>query len=248
MAHTGIATQGFECVGMTTDQDVMYLPGDPGVTFTRGDSVTFSNGVLVSATAGVAPMFTVLETVTCPAATVAAPRANDVNKVENASADNCLVQVKPLVSAGWPIHRVTFAQQHDDDVAAYTAATPSLTLTVSPGADNDTNGAIIYVYEGPGAGEILIGADYTHTSLVLTTHRIPNTALTTDSKVIVLEGEGGGVGGIPFFGRVDSGSTSTIDVNDGYDDGDWLLYFDWHQAAGLMKDLQLLVIPARAMF
>jgi len=248
MALTGVTTQGFELVGMTTGEEVFYLPGDPGDTFTRGQQVVMSNGVIDDAGDSVEPHAIVMETVVCPAATVAAPRAKDLDKIHNNSDDNCLVQVKPLVAAGWPIFRVTFANHFDDTLAAYTVGTPSVTLTTSPGANDDTNASLIYVYDGPGAGEILIGADYVHTSKVLTLHRIANATLTAASKIIALEGEGGGVGGIGFLGLMDADTNAAVDAGDGYNDGNWMLWFDWKEAPGLLSKLQVKVIPSKALY
>ena len=50
MALTATATQGFELAGRVPDHDVLWLPGDPGITFTEGDLVIVTNGVLVLAT------------------------------------------------------------------------------------------------------------------------------------------------------------------------------------------------------
>lgn len=246
MALTATASQGFEFVGLTTGLEVFYLPGDPGVTFTRGDQVSMSNGVVILGVAKAAMIGHVAETTVCPAASVAAPRAEKFNPNVRASTDLCLVPVKLNVPGGVPIFEVTFANQFDDTLAAYTAATPSITLTTSPGANDDTNAAIIYVYEGPGRGEILIGDDYDHASKVLTTHRKANATLTTSSKVIVLEGEGGSVGGIGFMGRLNEADHNNLNVADGYNDGDWLIFMDWLNAPGLLHQLKLRVIRIAA--
>lgn len=248
MALTATASQGFELVGYTTGRETLWLPGDPGDTFTRGDAVYMNNGVLDRCTDSIEPMAIVQESVVCPAASQYAAPAQEFNPIEKNDEDKCLVQVLPCVGAGHPIFEVTFAGHFDDTLAAYTAATPSVTLTTSPGADNDTNAAIIYVYEGPGKGEILIGADYTHTSKVLTTHRVAKATLTTASKVIILEGEGGGVGGIGFLGKIDVADHNNLDAADGYEDGNWLLWMDWLNAPGLLQQLKVRVIPSRALF
>lgn len=246
MALTATATQGFEYVGLTSGEEIFYLPGDPGDTFTRGQQVQIANGVLDDAGDSVDPVGVVMETTVCPAATQAAPPSDDYNKISKDAADLCLVPVKMLVPAGEPIFRVTFANHFDDTLAAYTSATPSITLSTSPGANDDSNGSIIYVYEGPGMGEILIGADYVHTSKVLTTHRVAKATLTTSSKVLILEGEGGSVGGISFLGRVDADTNAAVDMGDGYDDGNWMLWFDFLEAPSLLKNLTVKVIRAAA--
>ena len=245
MALTATASQGFEHVGQTTGNEVFYLPGDPGDTFTRGDGVDIVNGVLDRCDAGDIPWCVVQRTTVCPGATQAAAPSYQLNPILNEAEDKCLIPVKPLVPAGVPVYEVTFAGHADTELDAYTAATPSVTVTTALGADNDSNGAIVYVYEGPGAGEILIGADYTQTSKVLTTHRVAKATLTTSSKVIILEGEGGGVGGIGFLGRMDMADHNNLNAAGGYEDGDWLLWMDWITAPTLLQELKVRVIPAK---
>lgn len=248
MALTATASQGFEHVGYTSGKEVFYLPGDPGDTFARGDACDIVNGVVDRCTDSDVPMVIVDRSTVCPGATQAASPGHQFDPNENAAADKCLIPVKPLVAGGVPIFEVTFAGQADDTLAAYTAATPSITLTTALGANDDSNGAIIYVYEGPGKGEILIGADYVNTSKVLTTHRVASATLTTSSKVIILEGEGGGVGGIGFLGRMDIQDHNNLHAADGYNDGDWLLWMDWITAPSLLQQLKVRVIPASALY
>jgi hypothetical protein len=250
MAHTATATQGFEFVGLTSGEEIFLLPGDPGDTHTRGQSVYMNNGVIDDAGDSVKPFGIVDTTTVCPAATQYAEVAGHLNKIENAAEDKCLVPVKMLVAAGFPIFKVTFANHLDEatGLAAYTVGTPSLTLTTSPGANDDTNGAIVYVYEGPGRGEVLIGADYDHASKVLTTHRRAKATLTTSTKVIVLEGAGSGVGGMGFLSRCDSDTNAACDMSDGYDDGDWMFWFDWLEAPSLLHNLTIKVIPSVAFY
>ncbi len=250
MALTATASQGFEHVGYTSGKEVFYLPGDPGDTFTRGDAVYIANGVLDRVTDSIDPMGIVQRTTVCPAASVAASTSLDLDPIENAAADKCLIPIKPMVGAGWPIYEVTIAGQFDEStgLAAYTAGTPSVTLTTSPGANDDTNGSILYVYEGPGKGEILIGADYVHATKVLTTHRVASATLTTATKLIALEGEGGGVGGIGFLGLIDAADHNNLDVTDGYEDGNFMLWMDWINAPKLLQQLKVRVISSKAMY
>jgi uncharacterized phage protein gp47/JayE len=248
MALTATATTGFERVGLTSADRVFYLPGDPGVTFAKGQQVAITNGVISDAGDSAKPIGICAEATVVPAATTAAATAAQINKIEDASADLCVVPVLLNVASGWPIYKVTFANHFDDTLAAYTVGTPSLTLTTSPGANDDTNGAIIYVYEGPGRGEILIGDDYVHATKILTVHRRASATLTSSTKVIILEGEGGSAGGIPFLGRMDADTNIAVDASDGYDDGDWMLYFDLIEAPSLLHNLTVKVIPRVAFY
>lgn len=247
MALTATASQGFEYLRATSHEEILWLPADPGVTFTRGDLVTMTNGVCVLAGDSSANTYgTVEKTVISPAAATPWPMPDGGLIDDDTAAAKGLVKVRMHVAAGLPIYKVTFAGHFDDTLAAYTAATPSVTLTVSPGANDDTNSSLIYVYEGPGKGECNIGDDYDHASKVLTTHRKFNATLTTSSKVIIIEGEGGGVGGIGMLGRIDGADQNNLDATDGYNDGDWTVWCSWHQIGSFMQNLTLPVIRTNA--
>jgi len=247
MVLTATATQGFEFDRVVDAHEVMWLPGDPGVTFTRGDHVNFSNGVLVLCTTNAA-QFTVEKTTVCPAATAygfpVESLDNDGFWGSNADIVKCFVPCRPRRQVGACVEKATFSGQFDDTVAACTQATPSITLTTSPGANDDTNGALIYCYAGTGAGQWNIGDDYVHTTKVLTTHRKWNTALSTDSKIIVLEGEGGSVGGIGYGTRVDHTDHNNITVANGYNDGPSAPFMDARGIPALLKNLTMKVIDA----
>jgi len=141
MALTATATQGFEYAGQTTGDEVFYLPGNPGTTYTRGDQVGIGGAVSESsptaglegvlkqlATADVNPIGTVLKTTVCPAASVAFPRPSRVDPVYDSASysgvqTSCLVPVRINVPAGEKIWHATFANQVDDTVISYTAST-----------------------------------------------------------------------------------------------------------------------------
>jgi len=252
MALTGVTSQGFEFVGLTSGEEVFLLPGDPGVTFTRGDAVIITDGVLVLATDSTIPVGFVDKTTVCPAATQAASPPAEIDKIEDAAADKCWIPIKMNVPGGVPKFRVTFAGHADDAVVSYSGAGASsyVQLTTQLGNDNDSNGAICYVYDGPGKGEILMVADYDdaggtpNAKQIL--HRQAKATLTTSSSVITLEGEGSGVGGIGFLGRCDAADHNNVDMSDGYDDGDFVLFFGAKEAPSLLQDEQVIVIPATA--
>lgn len=247
MVLTATATQGFEFDRCTDCSEVLWLPGDPGITFTRGDLVTFTNGVLVRCTTNQA-LFVVEHSTVCPAATTYGfPVAGlDVGGDWGSVSDivKCYVPCRPIRQMCRSVKKATFANQFDDLVAACTQTTPSITLTTSPGANDDTNGALIYCYAGTGAGQWNIGDDYVHTTKVLTTHRKWNTALDATSYVIILEGEGGGVGGIGYGTRLDQADHNNLNVADGYNDGLWVPFFDVREIPTLLKNLQLKVLSS----
>jgi hypothetical protein len=154
----------------------------------------------------------------------------------------CLVPCRPLFRG--PIYLATFSGQFDDLIALTTPATPSITLTVSPGANDDTNGALIYTYAGTGAGQWNIGDDYVHTTKVLTMHRKFESVVSTDTYAIILEGEGGSAGAIGYGSRLDDGDEDNLVVNDGYNDGENVIYMNALDIPRYLKELMLPVVRA----
>lgn len=192
----------------------------------------------------------VLETVICSAATVGFPRIGKGQaKGWGGVLDDegkSLVQILPVVAAGAPIFRVTFADQTDDEnISAYTVGTPSLAVA-SVAADNDHNGGLIYCYGGPGIGGWSVIADSTASGNLLTLHRIFDTALTTASDVIYMPGDATTNTACSFFGRVTQKTAATVDVSDGEDDGDWTAFFDARTVAEDLKNLRMPVVPSGA--
>lgn len=242
MALTATATQGFESLRSLDSEETILLPGTPGVTFNRGDVVKMTNGLVAKAGDSEASAIGVVtKTVTVPSATSAGfPVPQDYNAGDGSTEDDTLVMCTLFVSAGCPIFKSTFNGQADDTVAAYNAATPSLTLTTGLGADDDGIGGIVYVYEGTGAGQINVVADYVQGTKILTLARKFKTDLSTDSKVIILEGEGSGAAGVGFFGRCDLDATQNqLDVADGSADGDYIVVMDFRQSTSFVKNLTL---------
>ena len=162
MALTATATQGFESLRSVDSEETILLPGTPGVTFNRGDVVKMTNGLVAKAGDSEANAIAVVtKTVTVPSATSAGfPVPRDYNAGDGSTEDDTLVMCTPFINAGCRIFKSTFNGQFDDTVAAYSASTPSLTLTTALGADDDAIGGIIYVYEGTGAGQLNIVADF----------------------------------------------------------------------------------------
>ncbi len=245
------ATQGFELLRYTTDHEVLYVPGDPGDTYTRGDVVvsTVGEGLVDPAAAGEDGIIgRVLHTTVCPAASTAFVKPADFLAGGDATGNACLVPIQVNVSAGVPVYLATFASQADDTVVSYTAATRAIAATTGHTADDYPNGGLLYVYEGPGMGEVNIVEDYDHTGgaaeLLLITHRAFATALTTASKYIVLSGEAAASRGVGFFGRLDVADANNLATNDGADDGPWVVYLDWRDAAKWLRQLRVPVIKA----
>jgi hypothetical protein len=262
MALTATATDGFEPFGSTSGQEVFYLPGDPGVTYTRGDRVGIGGLTSeASATNGLGgvlkgPSVTgdknlvgrVMRTTVCPAATQAFPKPIDFDPVYNNAEDKCLVPVSIDVPAGVRKFRVTFASQVDDTVVSWTPSTRIIVGTTGHAADSYPIGAMVYVYEGPGAGECNVVEAYTHATKSLTLHRNFNATLTTASKYIVLSGEAAVDTGIPLMGRIDAADLNNLTAADGSNDGQYLVFCDWRTIGKHMSELTLPVIRADVMY
>lgn len=247
MALTATASQGFEDLHKASGDEVFLLPGDPGVTFVKGDKVVITNGVLALADGDSNSFLKVLKTVACPAATQAFP--HPFNAIDDNDEDKTLVPVRvTTLNEGTQIEKVTFSGHYDDTVVSYTAGTRAIACTTGMGADDRPNGGILYVYEGAGAGEVNVVEDYDHTGgaaeLLLICHRPFKATLDTTSKFIVLGGEAAASAGIAFMGLVDPGDEDSIHVNDGYDDGTYRLCFDFVRAAALLKNLMVAAVPA----
>lgn len=252
MALTATATQGFEFLRYTCYDEVLYIPGDPGDTFTEGDQVvvTVGEGVLDPGAANEGGLIgRVAKTISCPANTQEFPLPRSFDPASLQTIDDCLIPIKVNVPVGLPIYKCTFKNHWDDTVAAYVAATRMAAMTTGMTADDYPNGGLVYVYEGPGIGEVNVVSDYDHTGgnneKDLEHHRKFATDLTTSSKVIVLGGEGAANRGVGFFGRCESADEDELTVNQGANDGDWAVFMDYRESARYLKNLTLPVIPAR---
>ena len=253
MALTANATQGFESIGLTSGEEIFWLPGDPGVTFNTGDEVANSNGVLIKATDSLANSIgRVCKTIVCPAATVAFARAFEFNPVLSESDDLALIPVKLRVPGSVPITKATFKNHKDDTVITYDAATRAIACTTGFAADDYPNGGLLYVYEGPGAGEVNVVEDYDHTNgaaeLLLICHRAFKATLTAASKFIVVSGEAVATRGVHLLGRIDAADHNELDAADGADDGDYIVLADWRAIPTYLKNLTLPVIHRSALY
>jgi hypothetical protein len=246
MALTATATKGLEFDHYIQQDETIFIPGDPGDTLYEGFGLVSTVGegvadILADNEGGM--IGTANKTVVMSAATTAFPYPDNFDPAHDTS--NSLVEVRPALKAGTRVYRVTFANQYDCTISAYTAATPSITLAASPGANDYYNGAIVYVYDGPGAGQVNVIADFDHATIVATLHRKFETALTAASKVIVLAGEAVASRGIGFFNRAEYKAAGYLTCDQGSDDGDYIVYLDWRRAAQLLSKLMITVCPAR---
>ena len=225
--------------GFTWHPDqLIYVPGVAGTTYTKGEALaktavgaTANAGLFVDAAdSGAAALVRVMKTTVCSAATTGYPRSGAGGKQDWIGDDNALgkslIPCQLLGGKAVKAWLAPFTGYADDTVAAYTAATPSITLTTALGANDDPNGGLVYVYGGTGAGQWNHIVDYVNATKVATLARQFETALSTDSTVIILEGEGSSVGGMGILGRCDLEDEDKIDVADGADDGDYIILAD----------------------
>lgn len=246
--------KGFEWEREVAQGEVLYVPGDPGVTYTEGSLVIPTAGLAVLVTDSANTMVGRVEkTTVCPANTQAFPVPGDVYPPGDTAAMKTLVPIRPLVPVGTPVLKATFAGHQDETVVSYTASTRAIACTTGFGADDRPNGALVYVYEGPGKGEINVVEDYDHSggaaALLLICHRPFNATLTTSSKFIVLSQTSAAVA-MGFFGRLDADADADgkLDLTDGQDDGDFTIFMDFRKAGYYLNNLMLPVIRSSMLF
>jgi hypothetical protein len=242
---------GHEPVGRTTDRELLWLPGNPGITYTKNDRVVYtpttagSAGLIILATDSVADAVgRVVKTVVCPAATQPFPVPGAQPGDLDGAAAKCLVLVEMDVPCGVPVRQAPIVSYADETVVTTTPATPEITCTTGFGADDRPNGALCYIYEGPGKGEINFVDDYTHVGLHLQFHRKWNATLTTATKMIVLSATGS-ANAVGCLGRMDLQDQSAgLEVDDGADDGNFVLYCDFFKLVEFLKNGALPYINA----
>jgi hypothetical protein len=251
MALSATASQGFELVRHVAHNEVIWVPGDPGDTVTRGDLLTFtgSEGVADLCAAAEAPYGVALETVVVPALSTGFPHSHpggdDLLAPTDSAEAKCLIPMLPLVPVGTPVLKATFANQTDDvDVGTYTAATPSV-VTAAVAGDDDANGSLLYVYGGAGAGQWNVVADTTASSNLLTLHRKFKTDIDTTSDIIYLPGHVDDNNGIGFFSRIDMEDEDNLDAAaNGAPGGYFTVYLGANEVGAYLGNLMLPVIPA----
>jgi hypothetical protein len=256
MALTAVATQGFEPFRLVAPDEVLYVPGDPGDTYTKGHGVvaTAGEGVLDVIAADEVMVGVAQQTIVCPAATTAFPfpLVSPLKGQIDADADQLtLIPIRPCVPAGTQVYLVTFQNHLDDTVISYDATGRYVALTTGAAADDYPNGALAYIYEGTGAGQLNVVEDYDHTGgtveKMLVFHRPFAVAPDATSKLIILSGEAATNKGVGSFGRCAIGAAGKVDVNDGANDGEFTVYCDWRELAGHLKNLRVPVVKSAAL-
>lgn len=228
-------------LGLFGPNQRINVPGKAATAYTAGDKL-YKEAVGATANAGLfssagdsqaPPWLTCTKTVTTAANTVGFPdglTTGSYSKSEfNPNSDDIVANtlVECAIDCAVYLELRPVVNYADDTISAYTAATPSVTLTTALGANDDPNGGIIYIYDGPGAGQWNHIVDYANSTKIATLARAFNVAPTSASSCIILEGEGSSVGGVGTFGRVDLHDDGLkLDVADGADDGDFIVLAD----------------------
>lgn len=258
MALTATATQGMGLHRYTADGEVLFVPGDPGDTYTRDHPVVSNyaaggSGVVEEAADSSAlALGFVAKTMVCPAATQAFPYPGEFLPRLGDAESRTLIPVRTRVAAGTPVYKASFANHWDDTVITYSSSARYLAVTTGFTADDYPLGALVYVYAGAGAGQVNTVESYDHTGgaaeKILVCHRAFKVAPDSTSKIIVLGGEGTANYGMSQFGRMDLDTNRALDASDGSNDGDYVIYADWRELGSLLANLTITVIDASAIY
>jgi len=231
---------------MAVPGEIIHVPADPGVTYTRDNlyHVIVTNGVATAVTDSYSGGTMICKkTMTATAATTYFPSTKEMREW-----DDTQTEFVPMEWAGpqQMIYAAKLAGYSDETVVSYTASTRAVAVTTGWASDNRPAGALAYVYEGPGAGEINIVESYDHAggaaALLTVFHRAFKATLTTSSKMIVLASTAA-ANAVSVNGLMDPLTSATLDTDDGVGDGPWMVYPSWRDIATLLPTGALPVIP-----
>ncbi len=239
MAFSQLAQTGFAAYGETRGDEEFLLLGDPGVAFKTGDLCVCNRtslNVLIKATDSLPPpYFRVTRSVTCPAASQAAPKPDDTYRPGIDSASDCLVPVTRVGAvARQPIMQAKVNGYIDETVTTWTAGTRVIVLGTGMNTNDYSNGGLVYVYEGPGIGEMGVIESYVHATTHIVMHRNFIATLTTDSKLLIYA-KAAGDNAVGPWGRMDVYDEDQLDVTDGSDDGNFMMFGGWEMLGDMMK-------------
>jgi hypothetical protein len=235
---------GFQGPRYIEPNEEFLVPGIPGTTYAAGDLI-YRLGSGAVANAGLfqkvgaethLAVGVVTRTTVCPANTVpfpgGGPGSSDWLSGPQTGPAGALIPMRLFASYGSAVWEAPITGYFDDTVAAYSSV--SLTLTASPGADDDANGGLLYVYEGPGAGQWNHIIDYAHGTKIVTLARVFAVAPTTASKVIFFENASNG-GGTGIFGLTEAKDSNEIQVDGGVADGPLIIPMCGSKVAEFMR-------------
>lgn len=198
MALTATYTsRGFEPVGHLFGFNPNPRPYllTPNTAFSKGDKVVLTAGKVAKAAANATNVLGVM--------------AEAFTTTTNPSAADTYGKV---YDDPFMIYRCTFAD-HLDSTATDGTTTTLIDTTLATSADNDWNGALVYIYEGTNAGTVQTVKTYTGATDTLTFEKAAPAAYDITSKYIMLGV--GSAGDVINIGRpgVNLKDENTIDAN-----------------------------------
>ena len=233
------------------DDEIVWLQGDPGVTYHKDAACAMSGGVLIAATDSLDAKFFPVRDVVCSAATGNAFTNPKDLFPGNPTTDTTWIPCRVLTSGSPSVRTVKLYGYADETVVTYSAGSKYIQCTTGFGADDRPNGSIVYVYEGPGQGEVNVVEDYDHaggaTNLLLELHRPFKATLTTASKFIVL-GSTAAANAASFWGLGDLYDVDQVDVIDGADDGNYIFAYSARTCVEYLKHGWAPILPAAGIF
>lgn len=206
MAYTAPRTsQGFELIGnmFGPAPNPNRYPLTPNTAFKKGDMVVLTGGMVAKAAANAANVLGVM--------------ARSYTAAENPAGK---ITFGVVHDNPFNIYRATFVDHRDAAATGGTATT--LIDTELTTSENDVwNGAYLYIYEGPGAGDMRIVKDYVGATDVLHVEEPFSATPTTATKYILL-GEAGAAGDVINVGSigVNLKDEKSIDANAANKDDD----------------------------
>jgi hypothetical protein len=178
-------TPGFELLHnlMGFAPNPTLYPLTPNTAFTQGDMVVLTNGLVAKAAAGATNVLGVM--------------AETITTTDNPSGNRKLATVH---DNPFNVYRCSFSG-HRDATATGGTTTTLVDTTLATSTDGVWTGALLYIYDGPNAGEWRIVAGYTGATDTLTVTKPFPTAITNASKYILL-GNGSAAGDVISTGTV----------------------------------------------
>lgn len=166
-------TQGFEPIynrtGFAPNPRKYLLK--PGVAVTKGDMLAFVDGKVEPASASTA------------VGTICGVAAESVSATVNAAATETYIRVHD--DPNW-VFRCTFADHIDGTATGGSSTTLADTANLTADTNDYWNGAYLYIYEGPGAGDVRTVSDFTTADDTITVTKAFSATPTTSTKYILL--------------------------------------------------------------
>ncbi len=191
-------TVGFERIGNRYNpaQNPHKYELTPNTAFNKGDMVVLTNGKVAKAAANAVNVLGVM--------------AETIAQADNPATG---ITYGYVYDDPFDIFRCSFVD-HLDSTATGGTATTLIDTALTTSTDDVWNGALLYIYDGPGKGDIRTVSDYTGASDTLTVTKPFSATPTTATKYILL-GAATAAGDVINVGSVgvDLKNEKTIDAN-----------------------------------